>query len=164
MDGVPKILDELLKQQSRVNKLLERCKEEKVPEKPLSLYTACRTCNMQSYVLEGVLLGLDKLRDTERIRKYLDELSGKHDEIADIKSAHDSAESIDSKKPGRKDPTIHGNSALLYYYTNYSCYPGFRGMDAHTWGPYLTQDASQKSITIDPHFECDPQSPVKLLH
>ena len=97
MDGIPKLLDEILKQQARLNKLLDRCKKEGVAAKPLS-------CNLAEYCC-GSLTRLSKLRDTQMIEKYLEDLAGKRDQIADIKSAHDADESLDNKKPDCKDPS-----------------------------------------------------------
>ena len=36
-------------------------------------------------------------RHAEKLRTQIEDLNGKHDEIADIKSAHDSDEQIDGK-------------------------------------------------------------------
>ena len=65
-------------------------------------------CNL---VLGG-LLGFRQLRDTQKIEQYGKELAAKHDEIADIKSAHDSEENIDSQKPVRKNPGLYSPIGL----------------------------------------------------
>ena len=94
MDGVPKILDELLKQQARMNKLLDRCRKEGVDTKPLSLSFA----------------------------RHEWALHAKHDEIADIKSAHDSEENIDSQKPVRKNPGLYNPFGLPPQSVGIVCY------------------------------------------
>ena len=47
---------------------------------------------------------LHTLRKAEKLQKQIDELIAKHDEIADMKSAYDCEEPIDSTKPVGKKP------------------------------------------------------------
>lgn len=69
MDAVPDLLEEMLKIESRASSILDRC---------------------ASY-------GASEMK-TKKLREDKDKLSKLHDELADFKAAHDSEETVDSKK------------------------------------------------------------------
>ena len=97
IEGVPSLLNEILRLQGRSKKLLERC--EKAGETKLHGPVSCGRSFFSVVCCFCVLL-----RQAETLNSHIGMLTQKHDELADMKSAYDSDEKVDHKMPDSKNP------------------------------------------------------------